>query len=212
VVSQATLQVFPSRRPCIQVRLVGPSGERTIRLTYILIEMVRRMLRWWSRRSADNTPRWAWIFPPAGVLLIVVYFVAQPLASEQAANPDEIRLCRQGEMHPLNVTQVRNQLRAQGFHPTVEPDEGICSAEDVIASLDNNDVDHESFFGCAVRAAPLYSATPVLSVYRGSGKVDYTIGNVECTIYPDGSTSGRDAMRFDKVMRRLLALGRRATP
>jgi hypothetical protein len=51
---------------------------------------------------------------------------------------------------------------------------------------------------------------PVLSVYRQPGKADYTIGNVECRIYPEGDGGPVDAKQFDKAMRRLLALSRQA--
>jgi hypothetical protein len=144
------------------------------------------------------------------IVLLAVGLATAACGGHQAAKGDEIRLCRTGEMHPLDVVQLRDALRARGFHPSIEPDEGICSASDVIAFLENGG-DDESVFGCAVRAAPLYGVTPVLSVDRSPGRERYVVANVECSIYPEGDTRS-DPKRFEQAMRRLLAVSQPITP
>lgn len=111
--------------------------------------------------------------------------------------------CKNAPASPLQVDELVDEMRRHGFTVASDPDSAICSAEDVVAVLDNggrSQRETKPFLGCVVRERPLYPPAEQARPKVMPGEVWVAVENVECTLYVDAKQESEATERFLAAM------------
>jgi hypothetical protein len=123
----------------------------------------------------------------------------------------DTRQCRTGIARPIAVLTALRVIREHGFAVVPVRDEGICSAKDMIAVLDNTEsrgydkvLNTEGHVNCGIRKRPIYRnhVEIVKSEYGNWSELRYE--NLECGLEKTGAggtTEGR--ARFHEIFEQL---------
>ena len=124
-----------------------------------------------------------------------------------------IQQCRAGSARPITVMTAMRIIRRNGFEVVAVRDEGICSAQDMIAVFDNTErrnwdtvLNTEGHINCGLRAKPIYRDPAIIVSTDGGNWYGYRFENLECNLEKPGAGSSinqRDKFRaiFDQLRR-----------
>jgi hypothetical protein len=124
--------------------------------------------------------------------------------------------CAGEPTRPITSAMLKRTLEQNGF--TVRPDResvicgGLGSADEEMPveltnSLDSEVADREGTVFCGLRRGPIWGAelekdldAPASSPIFSGEKAEFSVANVECSVYPKGPRSGAQVRSMERVM------------
>jgi len=131
--------------------------------------------------------------------------------------------CAGEQTRPISETILRSTLARHHITVRADPEAVICGtgdpAEDMPVELTNLDdeglAEAQGNVFCGLRRGPIWGSTlekdldaPASSPIFSGEKAEFSVANVECSVYPRGPESGKQVRNLERAMEELARLAR----